>query len=401
MALKTYKVRAETVRKTIDPFFNTKKHGSQTITYYNCFFDINRLIPKMMDMPIKPANPRVHDNLTNTAVRRDIRDEYLNDESMFHLKNSGITMNVKYVDEIGDGILDIVVDEDETKRHGILNGGTTFTILKNTIKELEEENYELPRNKYIKVEIRVGLDPKMVPSTSEGLNTHASVTKASLLTLENKFDFIENALSKKSYGGRISYRQYEDGDVDVTRLLQYMTALNIRQYDRKDDKHPIRSYTGKTSCVDSFIKKEKDYVDMAWILPDILRLVDEIKIQAHSCLANKRASKYVIAAKNKNDFSMLTMDKVLTHTIADAILFPILGSFRSCLVSGNDIINWRKSFNEVLGIFDAVAPKMFRKIDKIYKETGDVNQVAKLSSTWEAMYDILDEVIQKELRKVA
>jgi len=44
---------------------------------------------------------------------------------------------------------------------------------------------------------------------------------------------------------------------------------------------------------------------------------------------------------------------------------------------------------------------MFRKIDKIYKEVGDVNQVGKLSSTWEAMYNILDEEVNKVLKKVA
>lgn len=401
MALKEYQVRAEVVRKTIDPFFNPKIHGSQVITYYSCFFDINRLIPKMMDMPIKNANPRNHENLTNTAVRRDIRDEYLNDDSMFHLKNSGITMNVKYVDEVGDGILRIVVDEDEEKRHGIMNGGTTFTVLKNVISELQQDGYDLPRNKYVKVEIRVGMDPKTVPSISEGLNTHASVTKASLLALDNKFDFIKNALSKETYADRVSYRQYEDGDVDVTRLLQYMTALNIHQYGKEDDNHPIKSYSGKSSCVTAFEKKEADYQSMSGILPDILKLVDEIKLQAYSCTANLRSSKYVIAAKNKNDFSLLTKNEVLSHNITDSILFPILGAFRCCLVSGDNQLHWRKPFNQVLGIFDAVAPKMFRKINKIYKEVGDVNQVAKLSSTWESMQDILNDVVEKELRKVA
>ena len=401
MALKEYQVRAEVVRKTIDPFFNPKIHGSQVITYYSCFFDINRLIPKMMDMPIKNTNPRNHENIPNTAVKRDIRDEYLNDDSVFHLKNSGITMNVKYVDEVGDGILRIVVDDDEEKRHGIMNGGTTFTVLKDIISELEKDGYDLPRNKYVKVEIRVGMDPKTVPSISEGLNTHASVTKASLLALDNKFDFIKDALSKETYADHISYRQYEEGDIDVTRLLQYMTALNIHQYGQDDDNHPIKSYSGKSSCVTAFGNKEADYHSMSGILPDILELVDEIRLEAHSCLATKRSSKYVIPSRNKNDFSLLTMDKVISHNIADAILFPILGAFRCCLVSGDNQLHWRKPFNQVLGIFDAVAPKMFNKIHKIYQEVGDVNQVAKLSSTWEAMYNILSNVVEKELRKVA
>lgn len=402
MTIKHYKVRAEIVRKTVDPFFNPKKHGTQTITYYNCFFDINNLIPRMMDVPIKPANPRDHDNLPNKAVMRDIRDEYLNDQSMFHLKNSGITMNVKYVDEIGDNILNIAIDEDEEKRHGILNGGTTFTVLKNVIKELLEVDYDLPRNKYVKVELRVGLDPRLVPSTSEGLNTHASVTRASLLNLENKFDFIQNVLKDQPYGNQISYRQYEDGDIDITRLLQYMTVFNINFYKKGGDRHPVKAYSSKTTCVNSFIAKEKDYHSMTNILPDILELVDEIKLQALECLANKRSSKYVIPARNKKEFLLLTKNDIISHDIADAILFPILGAFRSCLITdGDELITWRKPFYEVVSVFQSVAPKMFRKIDKIYKEVGDVNQVAKLSSTWEAMYFILSEAIEKELRKAA
>ena len=402
MALKHYKVRAEIVRKTTDPFFNPKKHGSQTITYYNCFFDINNLIPRMMDMPIKPANPRDHENLPNKAVMRDIRDEYLNDVSMFHLKNSGITMNVQYVDEVGDGILNIAVDENEEKRHGILNGGTTFTVLKNVIKELQEENYDLPRNKYVKVELRVGLDPEMVPSTSEGLNTHASVTRASLLTLENKFDFIQDVLKNEIYANQISYRQYEDGELDVTRLLQYMTVFNVNYYKRESDRHPIRAYTSKTNCVKSFVDKEKDYHAMKNIIPNILELVDIIRSNAHECLTNKRSSKYVKAARNKNEFVLMTQDNIISHDIADAMLFPILGAFRSCLISDEDsLITWRRTFDEVVMMFEIVAPKMFRKIDKIYKEVGDVNQVGKLSSTWETMYNILDEQVTKQLRKVA
>ncbi len=402
MTIKHYKVRAEIVRKTVDPFFNPKKHGTQIITYYNCFFGINNLIPKMMDVPIKPANPRDHENLPNKAVMRDIRDEYLNDQSMFHLKNSGITMNVKYVDEIGDNILNIAIDDDEEKRHGILNGGTTFTVLKNVIKELLEVDYDLPRNKYVKVELRVGLDPKLVPSTSEGLNTHASVTRASLLNLDNKFDFVQNVFKDLPYGNLISYRQYEDGEIDITRILQYMTVFNINFYKKDSDRHPIKAYTSKTTCVNSFIHKEKDYHSMTGILPDIMELVDEIRLQAYDCLSNKRSSKYVMTARNKKEFLLLTNNKVIGHDIADAILFPILGAFRSCLITDNEgLITWRKPFYEVVSVFQSVAPKMFRKIDRIYKEVGDVNQVAKLSSTWEAMYSILSEAIEKELRKAA
>lgn len=404
MALKHYKVRAEIVRKTTDPFFNPKKHGSQTITYYNCFFDINNLIPRMMDAPIDNANPRDHENLPNNSVIRDIREEYLNDGSMFHLKNSGITMNVQYVDEVGDGILNIAFDDDKEKRHGILNGGTTFTVLKDLIKELQEENYDLPRNKYVKVELRVGLDPQMVPSTSEGLNTHASVTRASLLTLENKFDFIKDALKEESYDHQISYRQYEDGELDVTRLLQYMTVFNVNYYTRDGDKHPVRAYSSKANCVKSFTNREPDYHAMAGILPNILETVDEIRLQAYNCLANKRSSKYVKVARNKNEFRLLTsksIDDKISHDIADAILFPILGAFRSCLISQGGVISWRENYAKIIDSFREVAPKMFNKIDKIYKEVGDVNQVGKLSSTWEAMYDILDKQMTKQLRKVA
>ena len=405
MSIKTYKVRAEIVRKTTDPFFNPKKHGSQTITYYNCFFDINNLIPRMMDMPIKPANPRNHENLPNKAVMRDIREEYLNDTSMFHLKNSGITINVKYVDEIGDGILGIAIDVDEEKRHGILNGGTTFTVLKNVIKELQEDNYDLPRNKYVKVELRVGLDPKMVPSTSEGLNTHASVTRTSLLTLDNKFDFIKDALKDQIYSDKISYRQYEDGQLDVARLLQYMTVFNINDYKRGGDRHPVKAYSSKSSCVKSFELKEKDYRAMKNIIPDIIYVVDDIRLTSHGILANKRSSKYVKASRNKNEFNLISFpkgDNIISHDIADAILFPILGAFRSCLITNDDdLITWRRPYLEIGGIFEKVAPKMFRKIDKIYKEVGDVNQVGKLSSTWEAMYNILDEEVNKVLKKVA
>jgi hypothetical protein len=404
MALKHYKVRAEIVRKTTDPFFNPKKHGSQTITYYNCFFDINNLIPRIEDMPIKPANPRDHENLPkNKSVMKDIREEYFSESSEFHLKNSGIIINVKYVDELNDNVLNIVVDEDELKRHGILNGGTTFTVLSRAIKELKEKGLDLPRNQYVKVELRVGVDPKTIPSISEGLNTHASVTQTSLLELDNKFDFIKNVLDHLKWGKKVSYRQYGDGEIEVTRLLQLMTMFNVNHYIHGSDKHPNKAYSSKASVVKSFMSREEDYHALANILPDIVRLMDHLRLNAHTneVLKNRRSSNYVKAARNDQEFKLITQDIIISHDVADAFLFPVLAAFR-VFVGANEgqDITWRIPFSDVLSFATQVSEKMFSKMDRIYKELNDVNALGKVSSTWETMYNLLEREFYRSESKI-
>jgi len=382
-----FKVRAEVVRKTIDPFFNTKKHGSETITYYNCFFNISHLVTKMADMPIKPANPRDHDNLPNKQVMKEMRQEFLSDTNMFHLKNSGITINVKHIEELGENTLSVHIDDDPEMRHGIMNGGTTYTVLRNTVKELIENGSELPQNQFVKVEFRVGTRPDIVPSISEGLNTHASVTESSMLELNNRFDFIKTALKNQSYSDQISYRQYEDGELDITRLLQIMTMFDISHYN--SEKHPNRAYTTKISIVKSFKNDDSAYKKIAPKLPEILEIYDALRHEASigEALKNKKTSKYVKSARNEDEFKLLTQGITIQHDMHDAFIWPVLAAFRMFLRENSQgEYQWTMPFHEVRGLAIDLSNDLFVKMDQIYKDLGDLSALGRLSSTWETTY---------------
>src|SRR5215472_994537 len=98
------------------------------------------------------------------------------------IRNNGITV---LVDEMSferakedEGILSVTLSDPE--RHGIANGGHTFT----AIREVEEDDVAKPTEAYVRVFFIQGVEKEDIADMAEGLNRSLQVDDKSLENLQ-------------------------------------------------------------------------------------------------------------------------------------------------------------------------------------------------------------------------
>lgn len=143
------------------------------------------------------TNPRMQKLL---LVLQKIQSSLLNHtERNFYLLNRGILLSAKSVTYNNEQNIVTVLFEDLTV-HGNVDGGHTYTIIKNCKDQLER------REQYVKVEVLTGVED-MFEQLAGARNTSVQVTDASIAELENRFELIKDAFRNERFFNDINYKQ--------------------------------------------------------------------------------------------------------------------------------------------------------------------------------------------------
>ncbi len=77
------------------------------------------------------------------------------------------------------------------------------------------------------------------------------------MDLEGKFDWVKEALEKEPYAAQISYKQHEQGKLDIREILGLMTLFNVKKF--LYPQHPKEAYVSKAKRLDLY--EEEEYLD--------------------------------------------------------------------------------------------------------------------------------------------
>lgn len=222
-------------------------------------------------------------NVRDTNVRGDVYNAILDTlrtapgEMIF--RNLGITILAPGV-EFDNKTNTVTVEFSEKEKHGIANGGHTFT----AIREVLRMDYV---DADIKVECIVGeIDTDERIDIVDGRNRSRATQTHTLENGRRSYEPIEKALIDPYYKDRISYSEFEVGhdnkrkDISIREILSYIYCLD-GAFDKNS--HPIQAYSSKSAVVDFYASKDergkdrREIIEKASkILPDILRLRDVI-----------------------------------------------------------------------------------------------------------------------------
>lgn len=412
MENRSYRLYSKIKREYKDPIY----YDQYRTKYWNFLVDIKDLYRTTKGKIIYEANPREHEenNPPNNSVVKAIRNEFLEDTRQFHLKNSGITIIADSVQETGEDEFTIKVN---AEKGGITNGGTTYRELMKVCKE--KDLSELPNYQYVKVMVMEGIPSDWIADISGCLNSHAKVNQTAILNLDNKLDFIKNALDENSWSNEIAYKQHQPGEWSVDKIIQIMNLFDVIDYKPGNDSHPIQSYSSKSSVIkklserlkkiDQETKRENFHL-MTPILKEILILHDTIRHEFTNYINLKKLyrnydkgfwilnGKNSSGKKNISKYFLPTMDKGVDYDLSEAALFPILAAFRVCIdhSSRNDYMSWKLSFNAIKNIWRASAKKILIEIDEVYKaHGGNVSSIGKTRTAWRACISIVEDELKK------
>lgn len=376
-------------RKIPNPYVRSDNEAETKPEMYTLIADVLD-VPKNIPMG---TNPREQKLTTNVAKK--IRDSLTNHTDLdFYLLNRGLLLSAKNISF--DNVKNIVsIEFEDTTLHGNVDGGHTYKIIQEVRNQLD------PGEQYVKIEVLTGVED-IFERLAAARNTSVQVKDQSIAELEQRFDLIKDAFKEESFYNDISYKENDVKRIDVSDILSILNMFNIDKYKTSSvSVFPITSYSGKKSCIDSYINASKEnekhkeknpYVKMKPIMVDIVKLYDELEknMGLYYKGDNPGVKKYgsvtgvSIHKPGKPDFKSKFYNEKMEYMSPNGFIYPILGSFRALVTEKNGVYQWKKDPFKVL---EDIGPTLVDTTVDISRQLGNnPNATGKSQTLWSNLF---------------
>lgn len=374
--------------------------SNKDVTTYFVWTEFKDLPPDL-SLEVNPRKPKM-----NTAVAKQLINAVSStDVPEFDLNNRGIVITAKQV-KFNSDTSEVTIDfGDDPLRYGILDGGHTYTAIVENRDNLPDDV-----EKYVRLEILVG-ESLDVAGLADARNTSLQVSDVALYELDDKFDFIKDAISDQSFADDIAYKDNEDKPIQVAELLKLMFAFNIKRYP-DDSNAPVPAYSAKAAVFRDFRKNYDEevseenedvniYRKLAKFLPDLVKLYERIQKdlpdkfvefkkneegQKKPNFGGIRGIESKKATKRKDCLTLFTKESI-NYEISNAYLLPIFGAFRALLnMDDHGEVDWR--FNPI-GVWERAG---IRLVQNTFDTDTNPQMVGKSKTLWQSNYRIVDSV---------
>lgn len=373
-------LRPTYARRMPDPVFQT----SPTISHHFFWVPAHTLVDDLSYGPnARKPNTRKH-------VYKRVDESLMNIDCLadtFHLKNLGISLNASTVHKIAEDKFEVHLPDPDV--HGVLNGGHTLELIKKRIVD-----GSIPRNQFVKIEVRTGIPDTWLAEIAGGLNTALQVEDMSLDDLAGAFEWIKEELANEPYYGAIAWSENDKGEYDARDLISLMTCFHIGLYPNDKGVHPVEAYEKKSRVLDQFREDYIEFKKLRPILKDILQLHNVIQMEFakyHLRNGGKPRSLKIMDTKDeksKTGFPFVFSGKQAKERLQTGALYPILAAFRWMVEEDADgNFAWRGGFDNVLARWKDTAPDLTRKTQERSKELGNnSNAIGKSRTHWDTLH---------------
>lgn len=399
MSVTTHKLRVAEARRIKHPVFpSIEKHS---------FLVQANEVPSGIRTD---ANARDPEGL-NRRVYREVHESLMGRDATpgsFDLMNKGIVCLAESVRRIDDQNYEITIKDGQ----GIVDGGHTYKIICDA-----QSDGAIPSEQYVEIQVRTGVEDRLITDISRGLNTGMQVKEHSISNLAGKFDWIKEDLRAEPYYGRIAWAESDKGDYDVRDIICVLEAMNIFDFPNDSGSHPIAAYekwsVPTKKFADDFdaaggdLSKSK-YYRMKPILKDALKLYDQIRrdfrdVYNASDLGLAGALDIVEEAKGRTkafDFPFAGLEPA-QYRLTKGALYPIFAAFRNALQLDQDgFVSWAGGFTGAQRLWQNVAPELAKQTKQATKDYGHKPDVlGKNRGHWTNMHQTVELHILRERMK--
>lgn len=301
--------------------------------------------------------------------------------------NRGLTVvagGVEYENQTKNMTLKFV----DSEYHGVLDGGHTLRAILNHRAGLDGNTQE----GYCNIEIFTGLPEREIPAVVEARNTSKQVASKSLMNLEGSFDGLKNALGSKS--DLITWKENEDGEIDVREVIAILTALDPSY--AADGSQPIPAYSGKEACLKRFSVNKEAYEKLYGIAGTALKMWDSIQYYLPGQYNQKgpepgTSGKFGrltgVTQNAKRPQQLPFIGKMTEYSIPNGYMYPVLSAFRAMLVEQDNGWAWGKGIDPIEAIKEGVASDIFiRSVRESINNYRNPNRIGKDVATWTTAY---------------
>ncbi len=406
--------------------------------------------PTFMDdwMKVNPREQRLTGPIMNA-----IEETWRGNAAEFFRVNRGLVVcaeSVKYDNETG--IVELVFSD--SKKHGVVDGGHTLRkIVADLIPatygpttngdggvDLEEESDELDRtedidgvieqeepeqivDRYVNVEVWIGLTLEQVALLSQARNTSRTVPPYAIMAIKGEFDTLKTAIGAKNkvFAEKIvAFKPNEHVEgldefkpVSVLELLQLLMAMDIGHSDANN--HPIEAYKNKAFAARFYSERNSEYTKMFPLLGDFFALYDKVRqiVPVAYDAANTRPRRWnkVLAGPgqpvdNREVEPLYYLDpsgETKALRAPNAVFFPMFSAFRAYLRDVDGKYQWWDGTSPTDWPdeeFEGACQRLALKMAKAVKgKTDKLTQVGRDEQVWAACYETLNSYLREVERK--
>lgn len=356
---------------------------------YHMFVDVVD-VPNNIPMNTNPRNQ----NMKTATVRGIYQslDDITN--PIFHLVNRGITISAKTVKYDNKKKLVTVVFEDN-KIHGNIDGGHTYRAI------LEKQKNFKPNQQFVGMEIISGdvIENNFVKLAS-ARNSSQQIVNKSIANLDNRFDFIKEAIKDEPYSERVFYRENDPGNIDIADITAIINMFNIDKYKKFTDV-ASSGYTQRKVVMSNYIKQHEKYGDteensfykLRYILKDIISLYDKLESNFDKYYVEGSGMRYgklpcIKCKENKTKF----YNNKVKYITPKGFIFIVLSVFRLLVIDNEKgYFEWKENPFDVM---DGIAPELCATImDYARKQSWEIHKVLKDNKNWMCLYSIAKDNI--------
>lgn len=342
-------------------------------------------------------DPKLRGRVPN-AIRRSFDEK--GDDFLF--MNRGLVIAAEKVD-FTEKRIDVVMRD--PRIHGLLDGGHTYRVVRESAREMPAE--AAPR--YVRVEFMTGFERDTIGDVVEARNTSNQVRDESLANLRQEFEPLKEVLDGQPYFGSIAWSEYEElqsGDpkpIDVRDIISYLITFDTGAFDSTTQ--PLIAYKDKRACLHHFQKNQPRLKKLYPLLPDILRLWDEIHENWSKWYGEGREEEAGIRGR----FGKLTAvipapemlyfkNKKVPYRIPEAYKYPILSATRAVIKNKGRGAEWSTDPTELL---QQVGPQLTTIVGNIVRATNNPNKVGKDVGTWSSCYLVVESALRGTMTQEA
>jgi hypothetical protein len=407
--------------------------------------------PTFMDEWMK-VNPR-EQRLTG-PIMNAIEETWRDNPAEFFRVNRGLVVSaesVKFDNE--SGVVELVFTD--PKKHGVLDGGHTLrkivsdlipstygpiaesevaldaeedevdeTAQATDVDEMaEQEEPDEIIDRYLNVEVWVGLTLDQVALLSQARNTSRTVPPYAIMAIKGEFEPFKAAIAaeNKVFAERIvAFRPNEHVEgleefkpVSVLELLQLLMAMDLAHSDANN--HPVEAYKNKAFAARFYAERNSEYTKMFPLVGDFFALYDKLREtvpQAYDA-ANTRPRRWskVLAGQGqpvdtREVEPLYYLDpsggkKVMRAP--NAVFFPMFSAFRAYLRDVNGRYEWdgQSPMDWSEKEFEGACQHLALKMAKAIKEKDQLTQVGRDPRVWDTCYETLRAYLYEIGRKKA
>lgn len=401
MSVTTHRLRVAEARRIKHPIF------SEIEKHY--FLVQARELP---DGIRTDANARDPEGL-NRRVYREVHESLMGRDAVlgsFDLMNKGIVCLAESVRRVDDETYELSIRDGQ----GIVDGGHTYKLICDA-----QNDPSLPDESYVEVQVRTGVEDKLITDISRGLNTGIQVKDHSIANLDGKFEWIKDELKSEAYFSRIAWSESDKGDYDVRDVICMMEAMNIFDFPNDSGSHPVSAYEKWSiptkKYADDFDANHNNidlskYYRLRPILKQAMTLFDVIRRQFRDIyndtgLGSAGKLDIVEEAKGKAkafDFPFAGLEPC-QYRLTKGALYPIFGAFRNA-VRADSLSNraeWVGGFPQVLNLWGTVAPELAKQTKQATKDFGHKpDMLGKNRGHWTNMHQTVElHILREQMRQ--